>query len=346
MLAPSLAGAQDGGAATSPGRFCAARSTCTRFKRSNRSATRRQAAQKRADDLGRQVADLDAHIAEVQQELDAAQAELDQKQAALDQTEASLSDVEARLGTEQQRLRNQAIEAYVGGGATPVPDFVAALKNAASLEDVAKSQVYAEAVVVDRKAVVQRVSELHAQADDLRNKANADRQSAADARDEVAGRRDELEQTRSQQADAQAAALDAAAEQQRLGEEIEVRRRAEELAYAEQVSQSDSITQMLARWQKDQPPATDTYGIFLNPIKNGKIVSGYGPRLHPILGIVRQHNGLDLDGHMGEPMRASENGLVLIAVGAGWLRPDRGHRPRQPARDRVRAHEPARREAW
>jgi murein DD-endopeptidase MepM/ murein hydrolase activator NlpD len=276
-----------------------------------------RAAIERAEELGQQVADLDTRIGEVQQELAAAEAELAQKQAAADETEASLADVEARLVREQQRLRDQAIQAYVGGGATPVPDFVAALKNAGSLEDVAKSQVYAEAVVVDRKAVVKRVSMLRAEADDLSGQAEADRAAAAAARDEVAGRTAELERTRATQADAQAAAIVAAVEQQQLGEQIETRRREYELKYAEQVSQSDSITAMLASWQKDQQPAASTFGIFLNPIKNGRIVSGYGPRVHPIYNERKQHNGLDIHGNMGEPMRASENGLVLLAEERG-----------------------------
>jgi murein DD-endopeptidase MepM/ murein hydrolase activator NlpD len=276
-----------------------------------------QAAIKQAEELGRQVADLDARLVEVQQELAAAEAEFAQKQTILDQTEMSLADVESRLAREQQRLRNQAIQAYVGGGATPVPDLVAALKNAGSLEDVAKSQVYAEAVVVDRKAVVKRVSMLRVEADDLRDQAEKDRTAAADARNEVAGRNAELELTRTSQADAQAAAFAAAIDQQRLGEEIEVRRREYELRYAEQVSQSDGITSMLARWQKDQPPAPSTFGIFLNPIKNGKVVSAYGPRLHPIYNELKQHNGIDIHGNMGDPMRASENGLVLLAEERG-----------------------------
>jgi murein DD-endopeptidase MepM/ murein hydrolase activator NlpD len=315
LLAPGAARAQDDDAPSSDGSAFEEYQHTLAEEQQIRDA--QKAAQQRADDLGRQIADLDAHLAELQGELDGAQAELDARQADYDRTNASLLDVQARLATEQQRLRNQAIQAYVGGGATPVPDFVAALKDATAIEDLAKSQVYAEAVVVDRKAVIQRVGELREQADDLRSRADEILQTAQAARDEVAGRKDELEQARAQQADAQAAALDAAAEQQRLGEEIETRRRADELAYAEQVSQSDSITQMLARWEKDQIPRTDTYGIFLNPIKNGKIVSGYGPRLHPIYNVVRQHNGLDLDGDMGEPMRASENGLVLIASEQG-----------------------------
>ena len=209
------------------------------------------------------------------------------KQAALDATEQSLADVESRLAVEQQRLRNQAIEAYVGGGATPVPDFVAALKNAGSLEDVAKSQVYAEAVVVDRKAVVKRVSDLRSQADSLRAKANDDRQAAADCTRR--GRRS----PRRPRADADPASRRAGRGRstRRPSSSGWAKRSRRGAAPTSWRTPSRSVSptrspQMLARWQKDQPPATETYGIFLDPIKNGKIVSGYGPRLHPIYNVV------------------------------------------------------------
>lgn len=276
-----------------------------------------QAAENRVADLGRELAELDVRIVQVQGELDAAQAELAARQARLDETERALAEVEARLATEERRLRNQAIQAYVGGGATPVPDFVAALKNPAALDDMAKSQVYAEAVVVDRKAVVKRVGELRVEAEALRSSADADRETAASARDDVQGRKDELDSTRARQADAQLAALGAAIENQKLGEQLEGRRREYELRYAEQVSQSDGISELLARWQRNQPAALTTFGIFLNPIKNGRVVSDYGSRLHPILGVEKQHNGIDIDGAMGAPMRASENGMVLLAEERG-----------------------------
>jgi murein DD-endopeptidase MepM/ murein hydrolase activator NlpD len=278
---------------------------------------RQLAAFARAEELGRQIADLDLRLAEVQGELASAESALADKQASLDATERNLSAVRTRLATEEQRLRAQAVQAYVGGGATPVPDFAAAIRDAASAEDIAKSQVYAEVVVTDRKEVVRRVAELREQADALRELADGERQVASDARDEVAGRHDELARTRAQQAEAQAAASAAAAEQQRIAEEVEVRRREYELRYAEQVSQSDSITQMLASWQRNQPMAPSTFGIFLNPIKNGKVVSGYGSRVHPVYGEVKQHNGIDIHGNMGEPMRASDNGLVLLAEERG-----------------------------
>lgn len=47
----------------------------------------------------------------------------------------------------------------------------------------------------------------------------------------------------------------------------------------------------------------------------GRVGSGFGPRLHPILGYVRPHNGLDIGGAMGSPIWASKAGEVIVA---GW----------------------------
>ena len=45
----------------------------------------------------------------------------------------------------------------------------------------------------------------------------------------------------------------------------------------------------------------------------GKIVSGFGNRLHPILGDYRLHAGVDYDGNTGDPIIASRNGVVILA---------------------------------
>jgi murein DD-endopeptidase MepM/ murein hydrolase activator NlpD len=74
---------------------------------------------------------------------------------------------------------------------------------------------------------------------------------------------------------------------------------------------------MLRARQKDQPPALFTFGIFLNPVEGAAPGSGYGPRLHPILGVLRMHAGLDISGPMGAPMRASADGTVVLAEDRG-----------------------------
>lgn len=47
----------------------------------------------------------------------------------------------------------------------------------------------------------------------------------------------------------------------------------------------------------------------------GEVVSGFGPRIHPIFGVRRNHNGIDIDGDTGDPVRAVLVGEVIIA---GW----------------------------
>ena len=45
----------------------------------------------------------------------------------------------------------------------------------------------------------------------------------------------------------------------------------------------------------------------------GQIVSGFGNRLHPILGDYRLHAGVDYDGNTGDPIIASRSGVVILA---------------------------------
>ncbi len=48
---------------------------------------------------------------------------------------------------------------------------------------------------------------------------------------------------------------------------------------------------------------------------NGFITSGFGYRMHPILGGRAHHDGIDFDANIGDPVRSAGNGLVVFA---GW----------------------------
>ncbi|MEJ5254722.1 MAG: M23 family metallopeptidase [Acidimicrobiales bacterium] len=276
-----------------------------------------EAAVARQFELTEQVQHLDVEIAAKQSDLRTAQEDLAAAERRAVETQARLEETERRLEEERRRFRAQAVAAYIDGGSAPYAGLSAALRGGESFDALVKSQVYASAVVIDRKQVVERFSNLREEVERLSDEADRLRAEARAARDEVAGRVAELEQQRRERAEAQVQAEAAAAEAQRLSAELELKRRMYELRYAELVTQSDSIRELLARRQSGQEPAAATYGIFLNPVRGGRVVSGYGMRVHPVLGVERMHAGLDIDGAQGEPVRASADGVVVLAEERG-----------------------------
>jgi len=47
-----------------------------------------------------------------------------------------------------------------------------------------------------------------------------------------------------------------------------------------------------------------------NPVKGGRYTSGFGPRMHPLLGVVRMHTGVDWAAPEGTPILAGADGIV------------------------------------
>jgi murein DD-endopeptidase MepM/ murein hydrolase activator NlpD len=57
----------------------------------------------------------------------------------------------------------------------------------------------------------------------------------------------------------------------------------------------------------------------ISPVKNPKVVSGFGTRYHPVYKILRRHTGIDLIGKRGQPIYATADGTVSSEnPGAGY----------------------------
>lgn len=71
------------------------------------------------------------------------------------------------------------------------------------------------------------------------------------------------------------------------------------------------IRRMLANRKKSPRLGT---GRFQMPV-DGRLSSNYGPRRHPIHGVVKEHRGVDFGAPHGTPIRAADGGVVLYV---GW----------------------------
>ena len=75
-------------------------------------------------------------------------------------------------------------------------------------------------------------------------------------------------------------------------------------------------------WLASQPPQStqkpdtspDGETVWLTPVTDYRLSSPFGMRLHPILGIYRMHEGIDMACPMGTPIYAARGGKVAIAT--------------------------------
>lgn len=261
-------------------------------------------------DLNQQIVTLNESIAVAEADLLAAEQQLQVAQDALHVTEVRLGEVVADLEAARQELHDQVVDSYIFGGDDV--STAAALLRAETLDQYRTTRVYAEAVIEDQDRVVERFASLRDEADGLRRDAERSRDLARSARDDVATRQAALVAERDRYGAAQAEAFVEALGQEQLIAEVQTRKADYQLRLAVLQGTSDSITALLQARQQGQSLPRDTMGIFGRPVP-GSITSGYGPRLHPIFGEVRQHNGLDLAAGSGEAIVASEGGVVVAA---------------------------------
>ncbi|MEZ5176555.1 MAG: peptidoglycan DD-metalloendopeptidase family protein [Acidimicrobiia bacterium] len=59
-------------------------------------------------------------------------------------------------------------------------------------------------------------------------------------------------------------------------------------------------------------PTPSSSGALIRPVP-GAISSGFGKRVHPITGGIKMHNGVDMNAHHGDPIRAAGDGVVILS---------------------------------
>ncbi len=261
------------------------------------------AATTKVERIDRELADKEAALAEVRARLAA--------------TFAALAETRALRDEAKSEAEAWAMDAYMGGG-TGQPSIAF---SASAIVEVSVGVAYLEVLTGYSSAAADRYEEAVEQ--EAREEEEISRLEA-----EIAGDVEALDAAR-----AEAAALATVLEESRrkleaeyeaqsaLLDEVEAAVAEFEGELAALGKEETSIRRKIAAAARaaaaaEEHPATAASGggsgRLYRPIP-GPIESGFGLRVHPITGKTRMHNGLDMHGTAGDPIRAAADGRVIFS---------------------------------
>lgn len=285
-----------------------------------------EAEEARARDLLGQVGDLDATIAgteaelsslrsqisEVERRRGALEAEIAALEADIEVKETEIADTQAQLDERNRVLSERACETYKQGD-TFVLEI---LFESKSITDLLARTTFVQAVMeADERAAEELAVTRHA-LEDAKTQLDRDLQTIETKRQEVLAEEKRLENLETRQAiklGDQESALKA--KENLLAETEENAERLRKQAEEEEAESQRIATELASSGSAgsgvyEGDLAWPTPGFY-------RVSSPFGPRVHPILGTTRMHNGIDIGSNL-DPYQ-SINGASIVAAGDGTV---------------------------
>ena len=266
--------------------------------------------QGRRRQLDGKVAALDRQLAVVQGEVDQAETRLEEMQRDFVRTQTNLALTQDRLLVHRRALRDRAVAAYVGN---PSSATVELMLRAKDLRQVAAAAGYLESIVEVQRGTVARVTALRDAHEELRHSLESKKDAAKAQRDLVVARKSALEGVRGEHESARREVVAEEVHQGQLLGEVRARQAEFEAEIAALRAESGSVSALLRGLQAGQAPTVGGPGLLGHPVPGAVVTSGFGPRVHPILGTARMHDGVDYRAVTGTPIRAARAGSVVSA---------------------------------
>lgn len=263
------------------------------------------ASDKRLNEVNELIAGLELQVTDARQKVAAAQEVLSIAVARLHRAEARLGEAQVRYAAARDTLRKRVVELYKYGRL----DEAEAILDASSFETAVRQAKYNESVRQrndsDARAIAAAVQDL----DETRTELDTARKDAEARRDALRAEQERLEEALAQQNELRAALEKEIETHRKILVGIEADRAKLERALDELEGQSRRMSGfVLSRGSGSGKLAWPC---------TGAVVSGFGMRVHPVLGYARMHSGVDIDCANGAPVGSSASGTVSYAAWSG-----------------------------
>ena len=267
-------------------------------------------AQDRRASLDKKVKVLDPQVAAAEAEAAMAEAALEKVQSEFVRAQTQLAVENGELASEKARLRQRAVAAYI---ANPPARAAELLLRADDLRDIAATAGYLSSVVEVQRDAVRRYTARRNVTDSLRATVEVQKDAAKQQRDVVVNRFSDLEGLRNELAAVRAEAAGEEARHSQLLEQVRLRKTDFENQIAALRVESTGVSAFLRGLLPVAGAVTIAPGQLSLPVTGVALTSNFGPRLHPIFGTVRDHDGVDFGAPSGSPIRAAAAGTVVAA---------------------------------
>jgi murein DD-endopeptidase MepM/ murein hydrolase activator NlpD len=244
------------------------------------------------------LADLNLAITETQAAISFTELEISQKEAELALTSANIADTHDMVVT-------QAVELFKRGGGQIKTAF-----DYASVQEAALALKYGSSVLEDTNRALDVLEELRNQEEQQVELIEEQKATLNDQLGRLATAQNQAETQRTLVEENKKKVEAELVNQQAALQLIKNDIRAFELDVDGLEAEQEGLIKLLEEQQSQGGIAP---GELFRPLNPFRIVSSYGPRLHPILGYTRTHAGIDLDGDSGQEIAAAATGRIIFA---------------------------------